>query len=88
MSLECSHCGDTAIESPGGEYYDGQGEWCQHCGYPGQVCVEEDDTAHWVGNDLDALARCRLDDCEECGQRMEPERRRGRPRGVSLCSTS
>lgn len=86
--LECSHCGDEAIEpDEDGLYRDGDGGKCQCCGYPGQVSCsgDEGDGAEWVESD-DPGAHCDRDDCDdeacvasrarvELSLRMQEERR-------------
>lgn len=71
-SLDCSHCGDVAIESASGLFRDGDGVACMSCGHPGHVSVDEDEGAEdevtvW------AVARWRLGSgpcdhtwCDEC----------------------
>lgn len=67
--LDCSHCGGMAIESPDGMYYDGAGEACATCGYPGAVSVDdagpEDPEAWWRASD-EPGARCRDPECVGC----------------------
>lgn len=65
-SLECGHCGDMAIESPHGLFYEDQGEKCATCGFPGHVTVEEN-SAEWTLSDWGPdPAVCKRPDCDEC----------------------
>ena len=78
--LECDHCGDVAIEADSrGLFWDGTGDACMSCGFPGYASVDEQDCdgdcpedgecscgrAEWVGSD-DQSAKCNRPDCEEC----------------------
>ncbi len=75
-TLECSHCGGDAAESLGndGLFYDGEGDECRSCGFPGHVVIDDsldDDRggsfAYWSISEADT-ALCvdpRCKDCEE-----------------------
>jgi hypothetical protein len=82
-SLECSHCGDVAIESPDGLFGEGDGGACMTCGHPGHVnvdivldeCEDEGDdepraVAYWSVSDE---GRCKVAGCDECADRAEAE---------------
>lgn len=72
-TLECSHCGDAAIESTSGLFGEDQGGACVTCGFPGIVRVDED-TAYWSIGDSEG-AVCRRNDCLDCGVTWVPELR-------------
>ncbi len=73
---ECNHCGGEAIQFkkprwPGDMWhlYDGDGEKCDECGWPGSVSVDDTDegpVADWRTNDWDEGLKCNAADCEEC----------------------
>ena len=72
-TLDCSHCGDVAIESPDGLFGEDDGEACMTCGHPGHVNGEESDEegedtghAYWAASDE---GRCKVAECEECAER-------------------
>lgn len=65
FSLECSHCGYPAIESDENFFWDGDGEKCGSCGFPGSVSADGE-TAYWRADDNDD-ACCDLNDCSLCG---------------------
>jgi hypothetical protein len=75
VTLECDHCGCVAIESADGMFYDGQGDACMSCGFPGHVSVDEapeDETAeaHWSLSDYceigEPIPVCTDANCEDC----------------------
>lgn len=80
--LECSHCGDVAIESADGLFGEDDGDACLSCGMPGRVSVEEDEsdydegdrigTASWLTDDGED-SYCTRPDCEECREAGRPE---------------
>lgn len=79
MALECNHCGGDAIFSEDNLFFDGEGERCAECGFPGQVSIgdngdEESNTADWSINDYDDEAKCNRADCEECHPKPEASR--------------
>lgn len=79
--LMCDHCGGEAIQfkppaHPGHFWhlFDGDGDRCDECGFPGHVSVddggyEEDSTARWAMSDWDDDAKCARAECEECHQK-------------------
>jgi hypothetical protein len=51
--LECSHCGDAAIESATGLFAEGDTDRCTSCGISGHITVEEDEEAEcWIATFL------------------------------------
>ena len=69
---ECDHCGDIAIYADAaGLYWDGEGEECLSCGFPGRVCVDGDEcddqknTAAWRTGE-EPEDRCNELGCTEC----------------------
>lgn len=69
-TLDCDHCGDTAIESDHGLFGEDDGEKCMSCGYPGSVRIEENfgdgpETAYWSSYD-DGNSKCNNHSCEDC----------------------
>lgn len=70
-SLECNHCGGSALNSPNGIFWDGDGTACAECGFPGTVDADSDGEggyAVWSESD-DDLDTCKRADCEECAER-------------------
>ena len=67
--LTCDHCGDVARESATGIFYDGDGEACATCGFPGFVRMR-DAGAPWQCYD-DPADRCERADCPECEEENE-----------------
>lgn len=65
--LCCDHCGDAAVESRTGIFYEGMAEKCASCGHPGQVHADEADV-YWSINQDDWHARCERGDCRECDE--------------------
>lgn len=63
--LECGHCGDVAITSTHGIFYEDEGVACEHCLMPGRVAVD-DGCASWVVDDDSDANVCNRPDCEEC----------------------
>jgi hypothetical protein len=74
VSLTCDHCGDVAIASADGMYFDGQGDACGSCGFPGKVTVDETDEgtayAYWAESDHceigEPIPVCDDPNCEDC----------------------
>lgn len=64
--LTCDHCGDVAAESSTGIFYDGDGDACLTCGFPGGIRAHETDTS-WDCS-FDPAARCVRPDCPDCGE--------------------
>jgi hypothetical protein len=67
VELFCDHCGGNAITSVTGMFWDGEGERCESCGFPGQVSADEDG-AYWVEADE---GNCNRPDCE-CNEEPKP----------------
>jgi hypothetical protein len=71
VSLECSHCGDVAIDHEDNVYTDSEGDQCASCGFPGHVVVDwepgydDEATAYWSLSDR-SDAVCSHASCEEC----------------------
>ena len=67
-TLECDHCGDVAIESSSGYFWDGDGGRCLACGHPGHVSCDGEESPWWsTGDGEDDF--CARPDCEECNER-------------------
>jgi hypothetical protein len=60
VALGCDHCGGDAISSVTGRFWDGEGEACAECGWPGWISADEDG-AYWVEADE---GHCNRADCE------------------------
>jgi predicted RNA-binding Zn-ribbon protein involved in translation (DUF1610 family) len=76
VGLGCNHCGADAITSVTAMFWDGEGERCESCGFPGHVSADED-SAYWVEADE---GRCTLDDCHECRGHDDCDECRRQPR--------
>jgi hypothetical protein len=87
-TLECSHCGDVAVESETGLFCEGDADRCASCGMPGHITIEEADgcdsdcdegectcgIASFCCDD-DTGNYCTLADCEECAAERAEERK-------------
>lgn len=70
--LYCEHCGDVAISNETGLFFDGEGEACVTCGYPGSVSVDEDCGAYWNPRD-EADTYCKEPACGYCMMNRKEE---------------
>lgn len=68
--LDCDHCGSAAVMSETGLFYDGQGDECGACGFPGSVHCDSESDAEWICSD-DKDARCNDRQCGECNPTAE-----------------
>lgn len=71
--LTCGHCGDEAVESASGLFWDDEAGPCMTCGMPGHVEVG-DDSARWsTDDDVDGNV-CKQADCTECREHESARR--------------
>jgi len=64
-TLDCDHCGSSAIESKTGMFWDGDGGHCANCGHPGHVMCDGEEIPYWHTDDGEDDVCCDPD-CEEC----------------------
>jgi len=68
--LECNHCGGPAIYADADKlFYDGDGDVCLTCGWPGHVSCDGDEEegggTYWA-EDEDYEGKCIGRDCSDC----------------------
>lgn len=65
--LECGHCGEPAIYSANGFYWEGQDGPCVSCGFPGYVSVDENGNDEFVASWRELNdGRCADPACDDC----------------------
>ena len=69
-TLECPHCGDVAVESSTGLFYEGDADRCQSCGVSGAVFLDDDEDGTIAYFDIDDAWPCagekRTGHCPHC----------------------